>query len=463
MALNQPNEDLFEGTRMSFGEHLEELRGVLVRALFGVAIGFAIGLLVGNQVVRFLQLPLTRAIQEYNVDIAKEKIELNNHGILPPDVAPLLDKGELIPQEFKIEPRELFNVLSDNLPEEVAALAYIPYRFSRSQLIDDEIPVICAQFEAAGRAKDNDEIKALWNELSESDLEIVSRLSTVSEISSKDRIAFIGVLNRLIEHPEIHQTPSIQPRIEGNTAYTAYQEQLSESHDEDLSRRLNRMLVSEIFAGSIEPPVIKLVDLPVWKSSVVRTQALNAQEVFMIWLKASFITGFIIASPWVFYQLWVFVGAGLFPHERHYVHLYLPMSIILFFGGAALAFFGVFQHVLKFLFKFNAIMGIDPEPRIGEWLSFVMFMPLGFGIAFQLPLVMMFLNRIGIFSTEAYLEKWRIAILVIAVLSMVFTPADPISMIMLGGPLILLYFGGIGLCKWMPRGRNPFSEAYDPS
>src|SRR6185295_18986569 len=110
----------------------------------------------------------------------------------------------------------------------------------------------------------------------------------------------------------------------------------------------------------------------------------------------------------------------------------------------------VFAPVLQFLFRFNASMKIDPDPRISEWLSFVLVLPLGFGIGFQLPLVMLFLNRIGIFSIEIYLSKWRLSILTISIISMVLTPADPISMLLMALPLTILYFGGIGLCKWMP-------------
>jgi sec-independent protein translocase protein TatC len=96
-------------------------------------------------------------------------------------------------------------------------------------------------------------------------------------------------------------------------------------------------------------------------------------------------------------------------------------------------------------------MGIDPDPRIDEWLSFVLLLPLGFGISFQLPLVMLFLERIGVFSVAAYVEKWRVAVLVIAVLSMLLTPADPGSMLLMAVPLIVLYFGGVLLCRFMPR------------
>ena len=79
-----------------------------------------------------------------------------------------------------------------------------------------------------------------------------------------------------------------------------------------------------------------------------------------------------IASPYVFYQIWTFVAAGLYPHEKNYVFLYLPISILLFVGGASLAFLFVFDPVLDFLFLFNKGMNADFDPRIGEWLGFVL-------------------------------------------------------------------------------------------
>jgi sec-independent protein translocase protein TatC len=103
-------------------------------------------------------------------------------------------------------------------------------------------------------------------------------------------------------------------------------------------------------------------------------------------------------------------------------------------------------------------MGIAPQMRINDWLSFVMFLPLGFGIAFQLPLVMLFMNRIGLFTVEVYMSKWRIAVMVIFVIAMLLTPADPISMLLLAVPLTFLYFLGVAMCRWMPTPTNPFGE-----
>lgn len=185
--------------------------------------------------------------------------------------------------------------------------------------------------------------------------------------------------------------------------------------------------------------------------------SLAGHEPFMVYLKASLVVGVIIASPLIFFFIWDFVAAGLYGNERKYVYVFLPISLGLFFAGAALAFFVVFDYVLDFLFWFNDVMGINPTPRISEWMSFVLMLPLGFGVSFQLPLVMMFLERIGIFSVEVYISKWRIAVLVISVISMFLTPADPGSMLLMGVPLVVLYFAGIAMCHYMPRGENRFT------
>ncbi|HOM17761.1 MAG TPA: twin-arginine translocase subunit TatC, partial [Thermoguttaceae bacterium] len=145
-----------------------------------------------------------------------------------------------------------------------------------------------------------------------------------------------------------------------------------------------------------------------------------------------------------------------YPHEKRYIHIFLPISLSLFLAGVALAFFFVFPPVLDFLFSFNGWLGIDPDPRISEWLGFVLFLPLGFGIAFQLPLAMLFLERIGIFTVQSYLGSWRVSVLTIFVLSMILTPADPYSMFLMAIPLLFLYVLGILMCKLMPRRWSPY-------
>ncbi|WP_373650401.1 twin-arginine translocase subunit TatC [Schlesneria sp. DSM 10557] len=182
---------------------------------------------------------------------------------------------------------------------------------------------------------------------------------------------------------------------------------------------------------------------------VDRPVTLNVQEAFMTYMKVSFIAGLVIASPWMFYQLWLFVAAGLYPHERKYVHTYLPMSILLFLGGVVFCFSNVLPLVLDFLLSYNANLELTAQIRISEWISFAVMLPLMFGISFQLPLVMLFLTKINIFTVDHYLGQWRLAVLAIAIISMVLTPTpDPMTMLMMMTPLLVLYGLGIALCKW---------------
>jgi sec-independent protein translocase protein TatC len=95
-------------------------------------------------------------------------------------------------------------------------------------------------------------------------------------------------------------------------------------------------------------------------------------------------------------------------------------------------------------------------------MSFALFLPLGFGLAFQLPLVMLGLHRFGVISVDTFTSQWRIAVLIISFLAMILTPADPYSMVGLGAPLIVLYFFGILLCRYMPQGAGIGAPAIDP-
>ncbi|MCA9114403.1 MAG: twin-arginine translocase subunit TatC [Planctomycetaceae bacterium] len=194
--------------------------------------------------------------------------------------------------------------------------------------------------------------------------------------------------------------------------------------------------------------------------SAKKPVTLNVQEAFLTYLKVSFISGLVLASPWVFFQLWMFVAAGLYPHEQRYIYMYLPVSLTLFLGGAVFCFFLVFPFVLEFLLGFNKMLGVQPQIRLSEWISFAITLPVMFGLSFQLPLVMLFLERISIFKASDYREKRRMSILVISIVSMLFTPADPMSMIMMMIPLLLLYELGIIFCGISPVQR-PFAEDFE--
>ena len=102
--------------------------------------------------------------------------------------------------------------------------------------------------------------------------------------------------------------------------------ELTKKFDAETSRRLNKLLIARIFPDSLKRARVNLLTLFTWKPVKVRFQVLNAQEAFMIWIKAALVTGLVLASPYVLYQLWMFVAAGLYPHEKNYVYIYLPIS-----------------------------------------------------------------------------------------------------------------------------------------
>jgi sec-independent protein translocase protein TatC len=178
---------------------------------------------------------------------------------------------------------------------------------------------------------------------------------------------------------------------------------------------------------------------------------LGVMEAFMVYIKVSLLCGVIISCPWIFGQMWAFIGAGLYPHEKKLVHVYLPFSIGLFIGGCVLCQFVVMPQAVKAMLVFYKWINIDPDLRLNEWLGFAIVMPLVFGLAFQTPIVMIFLNRIGIFGWEQYISKWRYAIFIMAILSALLTPStDVVSMLFLFVPTFGLYMAGVWICYMMP-------------
>jgi sec-independent protein translocase protein TatC len=175
---------------------------------------------------------------------------------------------------------------------------------------------------------------------------------------------------------------------------------------------------------------------------------MSVTEGMMVYVQVTLVCALVLASPWVFWQLWSFVAAGLYPHERRYVFRYLPFSLGLFVGGVLVCQFLVVPKAVEALLGFNEWLGLEPDLRLGEWLGFALMLPLVFGLSFQTPLVMVLLQRLGVLSVESYRGKRRVAWFLLAVFAAVITPSvDAYSMLLLWVPLGLLYELGIVLCR----------------
>ncbi|MBX9582344.1 MAG: twin-arginine translocase subunit TatC [Gemmataceae bacterium] len=178
---------------------------------------------------------------------------------------------------------------------------------------------------------------------------------------------------------------------------------------------------------------------------------LSAQEGFVVYFKVTALCGVVLASPWILYQFWAFVGVGLYPHERRYVAVMFWPSVVLFVGGVLICQFLVLPGAVKALLRFNEFLGLDPDIRMNEWLGLALILPLVFGVSFQTPLVMIFFNRIGLFTAADYLKKWRYACFILALVAALITPTpDVVTMSYLFVPMFGLYMLGIVFCHFFP-------------
>ena len=478
MALRKTSEDLFETTRMSFGEHLEELRKVLLRSLVAIAIGTCFGMYFSKEVVEILKAPLVNAANRFEKEQGAKRLS-KQLGWLAPDLQPWLENDRRSPKSVFVDPGQLVGALRSVSPDFLEGVHLDAYQLVPKNFKPDQISGMCQRLVDPSKElpTDAERILAIWGLLSEARRAEITRMAEQPSISEADVKLLAAIFNEVVSERSLNESEAFAslmtapPKsgfwIFGETKSNPLHEMrqsLDNQYDPDLNRRLNRTLIAAVFSQQMQPLKLDLVPLEIWEEIDVQPQSLSVTEPFMIWMKAGLVTGLLLSSPFVFWQFWSFVASGLYPHEKSYVHLYLPMSLFLFFGGILLAYFYVFDPVLQFLFSFNADLGISLETRINDWLGFVMVLPLGFGAGFQLPLIMLFLNRIGIFSVEVYLQKWRIAIMVIFVVAMVLTPAEPSSMLLMAAPMTMLYFVGIALCKWMPgHKRSPFAEISEPA
>lgn len=186
---------------------------------------------------------------------------------------------------------------------------------------------------------------------------------------------------------------------------------------------------------------------------------LSAQESLVVYFKVSLLCGVVLASPWIFYQIWAFVAAGMYPNEKAYVYRYLPFSIGLFVAGILLCQFVVLPGAVKALLSFNNWIDTDPDLRLNEWLSFAIVLPLVFGVSFQTPLVMFFLTRLRLFTWETYWAKWRYAVLLLAIFAALITPTpDAVTMLYLFVPMFSLYMLGVAICRFFPPAEPAYEE-----
>jgi sec-independent protein translocase protein TatC len=219
-------------------------------------------------------------------------------------------------------------------------------------------------------------------------------------------------------------------------------------HLEELRKRfiicIVTVLACSIFSYFYSDKILAILKRPFPHSLVF----ISPQEPFVITLKIALFGGIIIALPMIIYQAWQFVSLALKEKEKRYLLFYGPFSLLLFLSGASFAYFVAIPVGLRFLLSFGG-SSLEPMISVSKYLSFITVTILTFGIVFELPLVSLFLVRIGIISPQFLAKNRKVAIIAIFVLAAILTPSiDAFTQILLAVPLVILYEVSIWLAKW---------------
>jgi sec-independent protein translocase protein TatC len=169
---------------------------------------------------------------------------------------------------------------------------------------------------------------------------------------------------------------------------------------------------------------------------------------FFVPMKVTMLVAFLIALPWVLYQMWAFIAPGLYQHERKLVIPLVVSSYSLFLFGMAFAYFLVFPTVFNFMAQYNAPLGAEMTTDIDKYLSFAMTTFLAFGITFEVPVVVVVLVRMGIVTLAKLRESRPYVIVGAFVIAAIVTPPDVLSQLLLAIPMTLLYELGLLIARF---------------
>lgn len=213
-------------------------------------------------------------------------------------------------------------------------------------------------------------------------------------------------------------------------------------HIEELRKRLMTIVVFFVLAVIVGFLVVEPIINFIQNADVAEELTMNAFRVtdpFKVYMNMTFVIALIITSPVVLYQLWSFVSPGLLEKERRVTLSYIPVSVLLFLGGLAFSYFVLFPFLIKFMLDLSNEMSIQSTIGINEYFQFLFQITIPFGLLFQLPVVILFLTRLGIITPMILAKIRKYAYFVLLVIAAIITPPDVISHLMVTVPLCLLY------------------------
>jgi sec-independent protein translocase protein TatC len=225
-------------------------------------------------------------------------------------------------------------------------------------------------------------------------------------------------------------------------------------HVGDLRNRLFKALIAMIIGTIISMTFgeyfIDVLARPI--GGVDKLVSIEVTENVAVFMRVSLLGGFLLALPFILFQVLGFVLPGLTKEERRGLFLAIPFATLLFITGVVFAYFVMLPAALPFLISF---IGVTTTPRLANYYSFVTNLLFWIGISFQTPLVVYILAKFGLVSPEMLARQWRFAVVIIAIISAFVTPTpDPINMGLLMVPLFVLYMLSILLAKIAVRDKK---------
>ena len=233
-------------------------------------------------------------------------------------------------------------------------------------------------------------------------------------------------------------------------------------HLEELRKRLLHsiiyLIVGAAIAGLFHNKLIEILQRPLLDIGEHMTQT-HPTDAINLMVKTSFVFGAIFASPFILYQIWLFISPGMYSHERKYVVPFMSATIFLFAAGAFFGYRWVLPGAIKVLVldigkNFNHMITID------DYTGFFLSVILGLGICFELPILIFFHSLFGIVDAKFLLRHFRYAILGIFLIAAIICPMpDPFSMCLFASPMLLLYFVGVAVAYYVHPDRRKAKAA----
>lgn len=226
------------------------------------------------------------------------------------------------------------------------------------------------------------------------------------------------------------------------------------THIDDLRKRLIRSFVAigvgitllyifkEPLFEALLAPLHNLANPP------LRVVYTGVAELFFLYLKVATWGGVFIALPYVLWEIWGFLAPGLYDREKKMFGPLLFAVPFLFYAGGLFAFYGAVPAALDFFMGYEQA-GLTAQPSIREYLSFLFTMAFAFGLAFNLPVFIILLVRMGLLSLAQLRSQRRLVVVIVFIVAAILTPPDPVSQVMMAIPLYALYELAILWARWL--------------